>query len=167
MFCLWCSLFPKIPVSLGRKYIKTKFDLSFCLSSQDTSPNEAYVSPPSAPAFTGSEEIQRETAYPDGKVKWELGTWKFWKTAVGKDECEGSILTSLVFSLGWEGFKKWLSPYIFPKWNMEKSGLWWEDHNYNLLQWGCETDYAWSNSGRYPISAFFKKCLVICMCTLI
>ncbi|XP_077030029.1 centrosomal P4.1-associated protein [Agelaius phoeniceus] len=35
----------------------------------DTSPNEAYVSPPSAPAFTGSEEIQRETAYPDGKVE--------------------------------------------------------------------------------------------------
>ncbi|XP_056348686.1 centromere protein J isoform X2 [Oenanthe melanoleuca] len=35
----------------------------------DTSPNEAYVSVPSAPAFTGSEEIQRETAYPDGKVE--------------------------------------------------------------------------------------------------
>ncbi|XP_053792580.1 centromere protein J isoform X2 [Vidua chalybeata] len=35
----------------------------------DTSPNEAYVSPPPAPAFTGSEEIQRETAYPDGKVE--------------------------------------------------------------------------------------------------
>ncbi|XP_015496862.1 centromere protein J isoform X2 [Parus major] len=35
----------------------------------DTSPNEAYVSLPSAPAFTGSEEIQRETAYPDGKVE--------------------------------------------------------------------------------------------------
>ncbi|XP_066031922.1 centromere protein J isoform X3 [Chamaea fasciata] len=35
----------------------------------DTSPNEAYVSPPSAPAFTSSEEIQRETAYPDGKVE--------------------------------------------------------------------------------------------------
>ncbi|XP_005038181.1 PREDICTED: centromere protein J isoform X2 [Ficedula albicollis] len=35
----------------------------------DTSPNEAYVPVPSAPAFTGSEEIQRETAYPDGKVE--------------------------------------------------------------------------------------------------
>ncbi|XP_014117697.1 PREDICTED: centromere protein J isoform X2 [Pseudopodoces humilis] len=38
-------------------------------TSMDTSPNEAYASLPSAPAFTGSEEIQRETAYPDGKVE--------------------------------------------------------------------------------------------------
>uniref|UniRef100_A0A8C3U8B9 Centrosomal P4.1-associated protein n=1 Tax=Catharus ustulatus TaxID=91951 RepID=A0A8C3U8B9_CATUS len=58
-----------VTVSLGKKYIKTKLDLSFCLSSQDTAPNEAYVSLPSAPAFTGSEEIERETAHPDGKVE--------------------------------------------------------------------------------------------------
>lgn len=39
------------------------------LSFQDTSSNEAHVSLPSGPAYTDSEEIQRETAYPDGKVK--------------------------------------------------------------------------------------------------
>ncbi|XP_032940628.1 centromere protein J isoform X3 [Catharus ustulatus] len=38
-------------------------------TSMDTAPNEAYVSLPSAPAFTGSEEIERETAHPDGKVE--------------------------------------------------------------------------------------------------
>lgn len=93
--------------------------------------------------------------------RWELGTWKLW------DSCWerwvrmwvwGLNMDSVVFSLGWEGFEKWLSSYIFPKWNMEKSGFWWENHNYNLLQRGCEADYAWSNSGRYPTSlAFFKK----------
>ncbi|XP_030921992.1 centromere protein J isoform X1 [Geospiza fortis] len=68
----------------------------------DTSPNEAYVSPPSAPAFTGSEEIQRETAYPDGKVEKVLkngchliffpnGTWK----KVGSD---GKTITITFFN---------------------------------------------------------------------
>uniref|UniRef100_A0A8C5IMZ4 Centrosomal P4.1-associated protein n=1 Tax=Junco hyemalis TaxID=40217 RepID=A0A8C5IMZ4_JUNHY len=68
----------------------------------DTSPNEAYVSPPSAPAFTGSEEIQRETAYPDGKVEKVLkngchliffpnGTWK----KVGSD---GKTVTITFFN---------------------------------------------------------------------
>ncbi|XP_064265386.1 centromere protein J isoform X2 [Passer domesticus] len=68
----------------------------------DTSPNEAYVSPPSAPAFTGSEEIQRETAYSDGKVEKVLkngchliffpnGTWK----KVGSD---GKTVTITFFN---------------------------------------------------------------------
>ena len=46
-----------------------EFMLRLLLSFQDTSPNEAHVSLPSGPAYTDSEEIQRETAYPDGKVK--------------------------------------------------------------------------------------------------
>ncbi|XP_010123657.1 PREDICTED: centromere protein J [Chlamydotis macqueenii] len=57
-------------------------------SMVDTSPPiEAHVSLPSGPAYTDSEEIQRETAYPDGKVEKVLkngchliffpnGTWK-------------------------------------------------------------------------------------------
>ncbi|XP_039913078.1 centromere protein J isoform X3 [Hirundo rustica] len=68
----------------------------------DTSPNEPYMSPPSAPAFTGSEEIQRETAYPDGKVEKVLkngchlvffpnGTWK----KVGSD---GKTVTITFFN---------------------------------------------------------------------
>uniref|UniRef100_A0A8D2MVI6 Centrosomal P4.1-associated protein n=1 Tax=Zonotrichia albicollis TaxID=44394 RepID=A0A8D2MVI6_ZONAL len=71
-------------------------------SIMDTSPNEAYVSPPFAPAFTGSEEIQRETAYPDGKVEKVLkngchliffpnGTWK----KVGSD---GKTITVTFFN---------------------------------------------------------------------
>ncbi|XP_062423234.1 centromere protein J isoform X2 [Rhea pennata] len=55
--------------------------------SLDTSPNENLVSVPSVPAYTGSEEIQKEIAYPDGKVEKVLkngchliffpnGTWK-------------------------------------------------------------------------------------------
>uniref|UniRef100_A0A8B9CGD3 Centrosomal P4.1-associated protein n=1 Tax=Anser brachyrhynchus TaxID=132585 RepID=A0A8B9CGD3_9AVES len=53
----------------------------------DTAPNEALVPAPSGPAHTDSEEIQREIAYPDGKVEKVLkngchliffpnGTWK-------------------------------------------------------------------------------------------
>nr|XP_047903013.1 centromere protein J [Anser cygnoides] len=53
----------------------------------DTSPNEALVPAPSGSAHTDSEEIQREIAYPDGKVEKVLkngchliffpnGTWK-------------------------------------------------------------------------------------------
>uniref|UniRef100_A0A8C8ADH0 Centrosomal P4.1-associated protein n=1 Tax=Otus sunia TaxID=257818 RepID=A0A8C8ADH0_9STRI len=64
--------FLKIPVSLGKKTcMKTKLDLSLCLllSFQDASPTEAHVSLLSGPAYTDSEEIQRETAYPDGKVE--------------------------------------------------------------------------------------------------
>ncbi|XP_041343205.1 centromere protein J [Pyrgilauda ruficollis] len=68
----------------------------------DTSPNEAYVSPPSASAFIGSEEIQRETAYSDGKVEKVLkngchliffpnGTWK----KVGSD---GKTVTITFFN---------------------------------------------------------------------
>nr|XP_030131705.3 centromere protein J isoform X1 [Taeniopygia guttata] len=71
-------------------------------SMVDTSPNEAYVSAPSAPVFTGSEEIDRETAYPDGKVEKVLkngchliffpnGTWK----KVGSD---GKTVTITFFN---------------------------------------------------------------------
>ncbi|XP_077637606.1 centrosomal P4.1-associated protein [Lonchura striata] len=70
-------------------------------SMVDTS-NEAYVSAPSVPVFTGSEEIQRETAYPDGKVEKVLkngchliffpnGTWK----KVGSD---GKTITITFFN---------------------------------------------------------------------
>ncbi|XP_071660055.1 centrosomal P4.1-associated protein isoform X2 [Patagioenas fasciata] len=68
----------------------------------DTSPNEANVSLPSGPAFTDSEEIERETAYPDGKVEKVLkngchliffpnGTWK----KVGSD---GKTITITFFN---------------------------------------------------------------------
>ncbi|GAB0180493.1 centromere protein J [Grus japonensis] len=68
----------------------------------DTSPNEAHVSLPSGPAYTDSEEIQRETAYPDGKVEKVLkngchliffpnGTWK----KVGSD---GKTVTITFFN---------------------------------------------------------------------
>ncbi|XP_032847047.2 centromere protein J isoform X4 [Tyto alba] len=68
----------------------------------DTSPDEAHVSLPSAPAYTDSEEIQRETAYPDGKVEKVLkngchlvffpnGTWK----KVGSD---GKTVTITFFN---------------------------------------------------------------------
>ncbi|XP_040440000.1 centromere protein J isoform X1 [Falco naumanni] len=68
----------------------------------DISPNEACVSLPSGPAYTDSEEIQRETAYPDGKVEKVLkngchliffpnGTWK----KVGSD---GKTVTITFFN---------------------------------------------------------------------
>ncbi|XP_063195267.1 centromere protein J [Chroicocephalus ridibundus] len=68
----------------------------------DTSPHEAHVSLPSGPASTDSEEIQRETAYPDGKVEKVLkngchliffpnGTWK----KVGSD---GKTITITFFN---------------------------------------------------------------------
>ncbi|XP_075347075.1 centrosomal P4.1-associated protein isoform X2 [Mycteria americana] len=68
----------------------------------DTSPNEAHVSLPSGPAYTDSEEIERETAYPDGKVEKVLkngshliffpnGTWK----KVGSD---GKTITITFFN---------------------------------------------------------------------
>ncbi|XP_019327641.1 PREDICTED: centromere protein J [Aptenodytes forsteri] len=68
----------------------------------DSSPNEAHVSLPSGPAYTDSEEIQRETAYPDGKVEKVLkngchliffpnGTWK----KVGSD---GKTVTITFFN---------------------------------------------------------------------
>ncbi|XP_009960051.1 PREDICTED: centromere protein J, partial [Leptosomus discolor] len=68
----------------------------------DTSPNEAHVSLPSGSAYTDSEEIQRETAYPDGKVEKVLkngchliffpnGTWK----KVGSD---GKTVTITFFN---------------------------------------------------------------------
>jgi len=46
-------------------------NLSLCLllSLQDTSSNEAHVSLASGQAYTDCDEVQRETAYPDGKVK--------------------------------------------------------------------------------------------------
>ncbi|XP_035182604.1 centromere protein J isoform X2 [Oxyura jamaicensis] len=68
----------------------------------DTSPNEALVPAPSGPAHTDSEEIQREIAYPDGKVEKVLkngchliffpnGTWK----KVGSD---GKTVTITFFN---------------------------------------------------------------------
>ncbi|KAM6341883.1 centrosomal P4.1-associated protein isoform 2-T2 [Podargus strigoides] len=68
----------------------------------DTAPNEAHVSLPSGPAYTDSEEIERETAYPDGKVEKVLkngchliffpnGTWK----KVGSD---GKTVTITFFN---------------------------------------------------------------------
>ncbi|XP_072706660.1 centrosomal P4.1-associated protein isoform X3 [Ciconia boyciana] len=68
----------------------------------DTSPNEAHVSRPSGPVYTDSEEIERETAYPDGKVEKVLkngshliffpnGTWK----KVGSD---GKTITITFFN---------------------------------------------------------------------
>uniref|UniRef100_A0A8C0F668 Centrosomal P4.1-associated protein n=1 Tax=Bubo bubo TaxID=30461 RepID=A0A8C0F668_BUBBB len=68
----------------------------------DTSPTEAHVSLLSGPAYTDSEEIQRETAYPDGKVEKVLkngchliffpnGTWK----KVGSD---GKTVTITFFN---------------------------------------------------------------------
>ncbi|KAM6098984.1 centrosomal P4.1-associated protein isoform 2-T6 [Theristicus caerulescens] len=68
----------------------------------DTSPNEDHVSLPPGPAYTDSEEIQRETAYPDGKVEKVLkngchliffpnGTWK----KVGSD---GKTVTITFFN---------------------------------------------------------------------
>ncbi|XP_041879811.1 centromere protein J isoform X2 [Corvus kubaryi] len=68
----------------------------------DPSPDEAHMSLSSAPAYTGSEEIQRETAYPDGKVEKVLkngchlvffpnGTWK----KVGSD---GKTVTITFFN---------------------------------------------------------------------
>ncbi|KAM6416643.1 centrosomal P4.1-associated protein [Pluvialis apricaria] len=68
----------------------------------DTSCHEAHVPLPSGPAPTDSEEIQRETAYPDGKVEKVLkngchliffpnGTWK----KVGSD---GKTITITFFN---------------------------------------------------------------------
>ncbi|XP_021235616.1 centromere protein J isoform X2 [Numida meleagris] len=68
----------------------------------DTSPDEALVSEPSGPAYTDSEEIQREIAYPDGRVEKVLkngchliflpnGTWK----KVGSD---GKTVTITFFN---------------------------------------------------------------------
>ncbi|XP_051635063.1 centromere protein J isoform X1 [Manacus candei] len=68
----------------------------------DISPNEAHVSLPSGPAYMGSEEIERETTYPDGKVEQVLkngchlvffpnGTWK----KVGSD---GKTVTITFFN---------------------------------------------------------------------
>uniref|UniRef100_A0A8C8E6A3 Centrosomal P4.1-associated protein n=1 Tax=Otus sunia TaxID=257818 RepID=A0A8C8E6A3_9STRI len=59
------------PASDRRKSETMTLDLSLCLllSFQDASPTEAHVSLLSGPAYTDSEEIQRETAYPDGKVE--------------------------------------------------------------------------------------------------
>ncbi|XP_009701196.1 PREDICTED: centromere protein J [Cariama cristata] len=68
----------------------------------DTAPNEAHVSLLSGPACTDSEEIERETAYPDGKVEKVLkngchliffpnGTWK----KVGSD---GKTVTITFFN---------------------------------------------------------------------
>ncbi|XP_010011166.1 PREDICTED: centromere protein J [Nestor notabilis] len=68
----------------------------------DASPNEAHVSLPSGPEYTDTEEIQRETAYPDGKVEKLLkngchliyfpnGTWK----KVGSD---GKTITITFFN---------------------------------------------------------------------
>ncbi|XP_061230306.1 centromere protein J isoform X4 [Neopsephotus bourkii] len=71
-------------------------------SMVDVSPNEAHVSLPFGPVYTDSEEIQRETAYPDGKVEKVLkngchliyfpnGTWK----KVGSD---GKTVTITFFN---------------------------------------------------------------------
>ncbi|NWX52687.1 CENPJ protein, partial [Steatornis caripensis] len=68
----------------------------------DTSPHEAHMSLPSGPVYTDNEEIQRETAYPDGKVEKVLkngchliffpnGTWK----KVGSD---GKTVTITFFN---------------------------------------------------------------------
>ncbi|XP_010071741.1 PREDICTED: centromere protein J [Pterocles gutturalis] len=68
----------------------------------DASPVEAHVSSPSGPAHTDSEEIQRETAYPDGKVEKVLkngchlvffpnGTWK-------KVDSDGKTVTIIFFN---------------------------------------------------------------------
>ncbi|XP_027740699.1 centromere protein J isoform X3 [Empidonax traillii] len=68
----------------------------------DISPSEAHVSLPSGPAYVDSEEIERETAYPDGKVEQVLkngchlvffpnGTWK----KVGSD---GKTVTITFFN---------------------------------------------------------------------
>ncbi|XP_009475103.1 PREDICTED: centromere protein J [Nipponia nippon] len=68
----------------------------------DTSPNEAHVSLPPGPAYTDSEEIQRETTYPDGKVEKVLkngchliffpnGTWK-------KVDSDGKTVTITFFN---------------------------------------------------------------------
>lgn len=46
---------------------------------------------------------------------------------------------------------------------MEKSGFWWEDRNNHLLQWGCEADNAWSNSGMHPTPS--PLYLYVCVCT--
>ncbi|XP_074996101.1 centrosomal P4.1-associated protein isoform X1 [Calonectris borealis] len=67
-----------------------------------TSPNEGHVSLPSGPAYTDNEEIQRETAYPDGKVEKVLkngchliffpnGTWK-------KVDSDGKTVTITFFN---------------------------------------------------------------------
>ncbi|XP_064297295.1 centromere protein J isoform X2 [Phalacrocorax carbo] len=67
----------------------------------DISPNEGHVSS-SGPAYTDSEEIQRETAYPDGKVEKVLkngchliffpnGTWK-------KVDSDGKTITITFFN---------------------------------------------------------------------
>ncbi|XP_061876397.1 centromere protein J isoform X2 [Colius striatus] len=68
----------------------------------DASPNEAQKSAPAGPAYTDGEEVQRETAYPDGKVEKVLkngchliffpnGTWK----KVGSD---GKTVTITFFN---------------------------------------------------------------------
>ncbi|XP_074788262.1 centrosomal P4.1-associated protein [Athene noctua] len=68
----------------------------------DACPTEAHVSLPSGLAYTDSEEIQRETAYPDGKVEKVLkngchlvffpnGTWK-------KVDSDGKTVTITFFN---------------------------------------------------------------------
>lgn len=49
--------------------VSLEFMLILPVSFQDSSPNEALVPAPSGPEHTDGEEIQREIAYPDGKVK--------------------------------------------------------------------------------------------------
>ncbi|KAM9566123.1 centrosomal P4.1-associated protein isoform 2-T2 [Guaruba guarouba] len=82
--------------------IMTAPDDSSRTSMVDVSPNEAHVSLPFGPAYTDSEEIQREIAYPDGKVEKVLkngchliyfpnGTWK----KVGSD---GKTITITFFN---------------------------------------------------------------------
>ncbi|KAM9019872.1 centrosomal P4.1-associated protein isoform 1-T1 [Ara ararauna] len=82
--------------------IMTAPDDSSKISMVDVSPNEAHVSLPLGPAYTDSEEIQREIAYPDGKVEKVLkngchliyfpnGTWK----KVGSD---GKTITITFFN---------------------------------------------------------------------
>ncbi|RMC07313.1 hypothetical protein DUI87_16771 [Hirundo rustica rustica] len=91
----------KVEAAGSRKKVESP-GMSLNRAESDTSPNEPYMSPPSAPAFTGSEEIQRETAYPDGKVEKVLkngchlvffpnGTWK----KVGSD---GKTVTITFFN---------------------------------------------------------------------
>ncbi|XP_068786395.1 centromere protein J [Struthio camelus] len=69
---------------------------------EGTSPNETLVSLPSVPPYTGSEEMEKEIAYPDGKVERVLkngchliffpnGTWK-------KVSSDGKTITTTFFN---------------------------------------------------------------------
>ncbi|XP_065586154.1 centromere protein J [Cyrtonyx montezumae] len=97
---------PRAPASAPAKdnskseTVKTLEDSS--KTFMDTSPDEALVSVPSGPAHADSEEIQREIAYPDGRVEKVLkngchliflpnGTWK----KVGSD---GKTVTVTFFN---------------------------------------------------------------------